>query len=195
MPLRHACGVPSLLIIVLGPPASGKTTLSTRLATDLHLPVLSRDTLKEILFDTLGYSDRAWSRRLGGASYEVLYAALSLLLQTGHPCIVESNFAPAIASIRLNTLIEHYHYTPLQIVCSTEPKVLIERYRHRTAAGDRHPGHVDHIAIEELDLAEVQAQAGPLALAGSIIELDTTNFAWVDYTGLVTQLRQMLTPA
>lgn len=42
------------LIVIVGPPASGKTALARRLATDLRLPLLSRDDFKERLFDTLG---------------------------------------------------------------------------------------------------------------------------------------------
>jgi hypothetical protein len=36
--------------------------------------MLGKDTIKEALFDTLGTGDRAWSRRLGAASYAVLLA-------------------------------------------------------------------------------------------------------------------------
>jgi len=45
---------PTPLIIVIGPPASGKTALAHHLAADLRLPLLSRDDFKERLFDTLG---------------------------------------------------------------------------------------------------------------------------------------------
>jgi adenylylsulfate kinase-like enzyme len=55
------------LIIVTGHPATGKTTLSRALASGLRLPLLSKDTFKELMFDGLvgsgmvtkrwGYSD------------------------------------------------------------------------------------------------------------------------------------------
>ena len=48
------------LIIILGPPATGKTTLGRRLAADLRLPFLGRDDFKERLFDRLGCRDREW---------------------------------------------------------------------------------------------------------------------------------------
>lgn len=47
------------VILVNGLPATGKTTLARRIATDLRLPLLAKDAIKETLFDTLGWSDRA----------------------------------------------------------------------------------------------------------------------------------------
>ena len=92
------------LIIVSGPPGSGKTTLATRLAADLRLPLLTKDRIKEILFDTLGWSDRAWSQRLGTATMELLYADLEAQLAAGCPSVIESNFrvewaGPRFASV------------------------------------------------------------------------------------------------
>ncbi len=41
-----------------GPPASGKTTLASILAQRLKLPLFSKDQLKELLFEILGWGER-----------------------------------------------------------------------------------------------------------------------------------------
>ena len=58
------------LIIVSGFSCSGKTTLASKIGNHFALPVLDRDDFKESLFDSLGYSDRQWSKKLGYASYD-----------------------------------------------------------------------------------------------------------------------------
>jgi predicted kinase len=64
---------PTTLIVVSGLPASGKTTLAHLLAAELRLPLVGRDDIKERLFESLGWSDREWSKRLGIASWDLLY--------------------------------------------------------------------------------------------------------------------------
>jgi adenylate kinase family enzyme len=44
------------LVIVCVPPAAGKTTLAKMLSTQLGLPILSKDALKEAPMDRIGGS-------------------------------------------------------------------------------------------------------------------------------------------
>jgi predicted kinase len=48
------------LILVSGAPGAGKTTIAARLSRNLRMPMVSKDAVKESLFDSLGWSDREW---------------------------------------------------------------------------------------------------------------------------------------
>jgi ribosomal-protein-alanine N-acetyltransferase len=42
------------IVVVAGSPGSGKTTLAKGIAVELGIPLISKDTIKEALFDALG---------------------------------------------------------------------------------------------------------------------------------------------
>ena len=48
-------------ILVTGIPAAGKSTMAKFLGEQLQLPVLSKDGIKELLYDTVGFRSRAFS--------------------------------------------------------------------------------------------------------------------------------------
>ena len=62
------------IVIINGIPGTGKTTIAKPLADQLGFPLISKDTIKEFLFDTIGVGDREWSQMLGKASSEFLYS-------------------------------------------------------------------------------------------------------------------------
>ena len=82
-------------ILVTGIPASGKSTLARALGEELRLPVISKDSLKEILFDQVGFRSREEKVRLGNASMEIMYAIAGQFMGAGQPFLLENNFERA----------------------------------------------------------------------------------------------------
>lgn len=198
-----------LLVIITGASGTGKTTLATGLAATLDLPLLSRDNLKECLFDALGARDLAWSRRLGAASYPLLYHTLELLLATHTSCIVESNFEPRWAVPQLKPLYDRFGFEPLQIICTTHPAERLIRSLGRTISGARHPGHPDYRAFVRFPqlrpmlfaLEKARQTLQPptdlsanwsLALDGGCLSIDTTRLGAAELGQLAALVRRKL---
>jgi predicted kinase len=180
-----------LLVIVDGPPASGKTTIATSLGDRLGLPVLSKDVIKEALFDILGTGDRAWSRKVGIASIEVMLRLAQQELGSGRGIILESTFDPRFETAPLQAIISGNPVIVVQVYCWAAVEVLVQRSLDRAATGERHVGHVDQSDADGLRTAIASNRWPPLDLDGASIRLDTTSFADVQLDSLASDIRRM----
>ena len=158
------------LVVVTGPPASGKTTLARALVPVLDVPLLEKDAIKEALFDVLGTGDAVWSRKLGRASFETMFR----LAQRLPEAILEGNF-PTEAAARLNALAE----SPIQIFCSAPFGVLLKRSEERR----RHPGHLppDEAVLAAMRSPKVLDLGGPLLKIDPVSESGPEEVArWIE---------------
>ncbi len=163
-------------IVVHGIPGTGKSTLATPLAAELGLPLIAKDSIKESLWDALGPGDRAWSSKLGAAAMEVLWR---LAAEAGS-AVLESNFHRAFAH-RFDAL----DGALVEVHCACDHELARERYVNR----HRHPCHFDQsYGLEMFD--RWVADAGPLGLRGTLIDVDTTQP--VDIAQLACRIRDAL---
>lgn len=159
------------LIVVTGPPASGKTSIARELRTRLGLPLIEKDTLKEKLGGELGITDRARSHELGSAVYELLGLIVKELLRCNVSVIAEANFT--LRSTLFSSL------PPAEIVqvhVTAAPETLRTRLQER----DRDPVHYDREAADEITERAVAGEWPVLPLGGRLIEIDTTNWPDLD---------------
>lgn len=172
------------LIVITGHSATGKTTLGRKIAKELNIPFLSKDDFKEILFDTIGFKDREWSQKIGKASYEILYNVLEENLKSNNSVVIESNFEPRYANIKLNKLKEKYKFIPFQIRCFADREILYERFVNRINSGERHLGHSNNTNIGELKHYIKDGKIEALYIGGKLYDIDTTDFKTLDYNKL-----------
>lgn len=179
------------IIIVDGPPCSGKSRVAAALGRRLGLPLLTKDALKERLFETLGWGDAERADDLNRAANALLLDVARLLLATGRPFVLESNLRPDRDGAVYAELQQQWGFEAIQLHCSAAPELLIERFRRRWAAGLRHPGHADdrtEAAVAERIRAGVY---GPLALRGPLMRVDTSDAGYVNVERLAASaLRQ-----
>ena len=181
------------VIIITGLSGTGKTTLGRRLTGELRLPFVHRDTIKERLFDTLGWRDRDWSRQLGKASYSILYDFIEILLTTGTSLITESNFSSELSTPVFLDQLQKYPFHPVQILCVTDGPVLWQRFQQRAESGERHPGHADHSNYAEFQQGLLKGHTEPLPLPGPLYEFNTTIFSEDAYAHLLAWIKIQLT--
>lgn len=176
----------NLLIIITGMPGTSKTTLGRALANKYRIPFISKDALKERMFDTLGWDDKAWSLRVSAASHRIMDYVIEEELKANHSIIVESNFKREIDSERFRKMQTTYKCDILQILCWADGETVFERFMGRIGTAERHQGHVEEVSPEQIRREFVRANGKdtPLDVDGKTIELDTTDLRKIDYESI-----------
>jgi predicted kinase len=167
-----------LLVVVSGPPGSGKTTIAEALRERLGLPLLAKDRIKESLGGSLGIEDRAGSHRLGVAVFELIGELVGELLAAGVSVIAEGNF-----TTETRFLSELPPSRIVQVHVTAPPAVLHQRLLDRDT--HRHPVHYDREAADEIASSVAAGQWDALPLDGVLVRVGTEPFPNL---GQVTEL-------
>lgn len=186
------------IIIMHGGPATGKTTIGVPLAQSFEIPYISKDGVKEPIFDCVG-SPTAWEtngplsgKKMDDASIAILLYLIEAQLQAGCACVIDSTFragnTPALLALKAQ-----YHFTPIQILCRTEPAELARRYRQRAETRERHPGHLDHNLSKKFDADAMERLFQPLDIGGHVLTVDTTDFTEGDFQELLQSIKGLIT--
>lgn len=192
-------------ILVTGIPAAGKSTMANAMSERLKLPVISKDTVKELLFDNVGFRSRAEKINLGIASMEIMYYVADQLMKAGQAFILENNFE-YLSQHGINNLLEKYQYPVLTIMLTGDYKVLYQRFLKRESSPDRHRGHVVNdcypekkknnskelkatsISYENYVHGIEQRGFDAFWVEGRQIKVDTTDFSKIDMEELFSQI-------
>jgi predicted kinase len=147
-----------VIVVVSGPPGSGKTTIARAVHADIGGALVSKDDVKEALADALGIGDRDWRRKLTMASFEVMWR----LAATNSQTVLDANFR-SDAPDRLREM----NASVLELHCECSLDVCSSRFARRR---DRHPVH----PAESLDAPTLARYASPLDV-GPILMVDTEH--------------------
>jgi predicted kinase len=157
------------LVYVSGAPGAGKTSLAGPLAAELGFALITKDVIKETLHDALGAPaevDLAWSRRLGGASMELLWT----LAARAPDVVIEANLRPYSEYERgrllglAGMLGPGGH--PVEVHCACPAELASARYNARAT----HPVHV----IKSLPVSAMAEYDRPVGIGG-LVMVDTTG--------------------
>jgi len=181
--------LPPHLYVVSGPPASGKTTVASQLATALGVPCLSKDAIKEILYAGMpGHLDE--SKLLGIASLNLIFSIAQTILSSGTGVVIEANFMALHDVQRVTALKQATGAKVAELHLTAAHDVLVDRYRRRAEEPKRHVGHRDRERVPYVSRGIMDGRWGPLGFGRETITIDCSD-AWPsDFHGLAVRLAQ-----
>ena len=179
----------STVFIVTGLPCTGKTTIGRKIADSLKIPFLSKDEIKELIFDNLGYSDREYSKKVGKVAYAIIFNYVEDYVKKGLSFVLESNFKPEFDNEFFQKIENKYQPKFIQLLCHSDGEIIYNRFKERAESGNRHPGHADSSNLDEWKPILTTGKCLPLDVAGKIIELDTTDFSLVKTDDLLKSFK------
>lgn len=142
-------------ILVTGIPAAGKSTTAEALAEYFSLPVISKDRIKELMYDDIGFRSREEKVKLGIASMNIMYYMSEQLMRNRQPFILENNFEN-ISREPLLRILEKYSYTAITVTLTGDYRELYQRFLQRNESPDRHRGHVVNDSYPETSVKRVE---------------------------------------
>ncbi|MBQ7344505.1 MAG: AAA family ATPase [Oscillospiraceae bacterium] len=179
------------LLLITGDLATGKSTFAGQLARRYGVHVFYKDTFKEILGDTIGFSSREENLKLSVASAALMRMVFSEFCGLGEDLILESNFRQAELEL-LHEIADRHGYEVLTVALRGDLQVLHERFLHRLYHEDRHVVHACG-GFEDLEnfRAYVLGQRD-LQIPGEHLELSADTFDYQEDEGVLARLDRFM---
>ena len=126
------------LIVISGDLAAGKSTLAASLSHELNLVHLTKDSLKEIACDAIGYSTREENRQLSIAATDSMIYFFHQCALVNQSLILEANFRQD-EMVKIKEIADEYNYQVLLLNLTGDINLLYQRFLDRMV--NRHIAH------------------------------------------------------
>lgn len=169
-------------VVVSGVAGAGKSSLARALSPRLGVVLLSKDRLKEAMYDALPVEATEQSLWLSAAAMHALYDTAA---HSPGGAVLDANWRPEADCPRLGRLA-----LPLvQVFCDVPPAIAQQRLLDRVASGQRHRVHRDAMDPDVLrHMVRDAAEPGtPLPLRAPVVRVDTSRA--VDVMSLAARVR------
>lgn len=196
------------LILIAGYPGTGKSYLC-RMITKEHSDfiIYSPDEVKEQFWDKYGFNNLDEKNHLIDLSWQHYYTSLKKFMTNNKNIISDYPFSDKQKNHLLNLAIQ-YDYKIITIRMTADLNILFERQKRRDLDATRHLGHILNKYNPNEPLFDRSNAEGLLSREeffqrcltrgydtfqlGKLLTIDVSDFSTADYTGLLTNLNDLL---
>lgn len=167
----------SKLLLIMGDLATGKSTFANILSGRYDTSVFFKDSVKEVLGDTIGFSNREENKKLSNAAMELMFFIFSEFGKLNKNLILESNFH-TIELERLHKIAFENNYEVLTLVLRGDVEILYKRYLNRMHNENRHPVHLSTTLDVFDDFKKCTEYLRTEKILGSTLYINADEFSY-----------------
>src|SRR5215472_5432584 len=161
------------LIVVGGPPGSGKTTLAHKIATEVGCPAICRDEIKEGMAHTADGFIAEPGDELTIRTLPVFFGTLGLLIRAGVTTVAEAAFQDRIWRLGLEPLIDVAEFRIVH--CTVAADLAFRRSLRRVSHNPLRSAHADPEPGDKPEWTRRHADFERLTLEAPWMKVDTTS--------------------
>lgn len=181
----------SKLLLIMGDLATGKSTFANVLSGRYGISMFGKDSIKEVLGDTIGFSNREENLKLSKATMELMMFLFAEFAKLNKPMILESNFHTGELE-RLHKIAEEYDYDVLTLVLRGDVDILHQRYLNRMNNENRHPVHLSTTLDVYEEFKGYLEYSRKEEIPGNRLEVNADDFSYQTDDVLLTQIDEFM---
>lgn len=118
--------IANTLIIMRGYPGTGKSTIAQAIASTLHIPLIDRDVIRQVIANILGSH-----AEVGHIAYEMIFALAREQLQLGLSLVIDTPLTYYRTYEQACQLAASCHVSMLVVHCQCAPEIQKQRLESR----------------------------------------------------------------
>lgn len=163
------------LLLLTGDLACGKTTFSRILSKRYSVEAYNKDTIKEILGDTVGFKNREENLKLSHATVAIMTQIFRTNAPYGHDLILEANFHNGEIE-KLVDIAKEHDFDILTLNFTANEEELYRRFCNRIQNEHRHPVHQTAGLTSFEAFCEYIEKARSESIPTKKVDVDATTF-------------------
>lgn len=179
------------LLLIMGDLATGKSTFANILSKRYDTNVFFKDSIKEVLGDTIGFSNREENKKLSNATMELMFFIFSEFGKLNKNLILESNFH-TIELERFHKMASANNYEVLTLVLRGDVEILYKRYLNRMHNENRHSVHLSTTLDVFDDFKDCTEHLRTEKIPGNTICISADDFSYQTDKGILSKIDEFM---